>query len=195
MNMLSLYVNLIRVALVILIAMHVLKRDNKKIAPAAVALGLTFVPWLLGLMDLHLNVPTAVLFPAIVCMAVYAGSGWKYYDRFIWWDRLIHGLSGVMFVSFGITLAEKTAGASLVWKLLFGFCLSLAAHVIWEVLEYAVDCAAHTDHQRWQKAYPDRNHQPEQAIQPPGLVDTMNDMIACVIGAVVACAGWWIALA
>ena len=127
-------------------------------------------------------------------MSVYLGSGFRYYDLHVWWDRSIHFLSGIMFFSFGISLAGKVPGVGHAGTLVFSFALSLAAHEIWEVGEFLVDSIFHTDHQHWQKHSTVVNHQPEKAIQPPGLVDTMIDTIAGIIGAIVACAGWWIYL-
>lgn len=195
MDLLGIYVNLFRIALVIAIGVHLVKHDHKRIALAAVAFALTFVPWLLGLIDFQLNKLTLLLFPAVVFMAIYCGTGLKFYNRFSWWDRLIHVLSGILFFSFGVSLAQKAPGVGLAGILLFSFTMSLALHVIWEVLEYLADCITHADNQRWQKRSGDTIHLSPESVQPPGLVDTMNDIIACIIGTCIALLGWWIALA
>lgn len=192
MNIIFVYVNLIRIILVVNSVIQLFKRDYKKLSPAAISIALTFVPWLLNLMHIHINVLTEFLFPTVVFMSVYLGSGFRYYDLYSWWDRSVHFLSGILFFSFGISLTEKTPNVGLAGMLLFSFALSLASHVVWEVCEYLVDSIFHTDHQHWQKHSCVVNHQPEKAIQPPGLVDTMNDTIACIIGTLAACAGWWI---
>jgi hypothetical protein len=125
-------------------------------------------------------------------MGIYLGSGFKYYDLYSWWDRSVHFLSGILFFSFGISLTDKTPCVGLTGTLLFCFALSLALHEVWEVSEYLVDSIFHTDHQHWQKHSSVVNHQPEKAMQPPGLVDTMADAIAGIIGTMAACVGWWI---
>ncbi len=195
MNFLFLYVNLIRVILVVLTIVQLRKHDNKKLVPAVIVIVLTFVPWLLGLMHIQINVLTGFLFPTIVVMGAYLGSGYRYYDLYPWWDRSVHFLSGILFFSFGISLAEKAYGVSLTGKLVFCFALSLALHEIWEVSEFLVDSIFYTDHQHWQKHSSVVNHQPEKAVQPPGLVDTMTDTISGIIGTIVACGGWWIFMA
>lgn len=167
------------------------KHDYKKLAPTAIAIALTFLPWLLGLMYIQINAIVVFLFPTVVFMSVYLGLGFRYYDLYPWWDRSVHFLSGILFFSFGISLAEKT-DVGLVGVFVFSFSLSLALHQIWEVCEFLVDSIFHTDHQHWQKHSSVVNHQPEKAIQPPGLVDTMVDSIAGIIGSIVACVGWWI---
>lgn len=192
MKVLLIYVNLIRVILVATAIVHLCKRDNKKLVPAAAVLALTFVPWLLDIIYIPTNQLTRFLFPTIVFMAVYLGAGYRYYDRYPWWDRCVHFLSGILFFSFGISLTEKVPDISLAAKLIFSFALSLALHAIWEVAEFLMDGMLHTDHQHWQKHSQTVNHQPKKAIQPPGLVDTMTDTIAGILGAIVACGGWWI---
>ena len=190
--MVFLYVNLIRVFVVIMAAIQLLKHNFKKLAPVAITIALTFIPWLLSLIHLQVNELTGFLLPTVVFMAVYLGSGYKYYDLYPWWDRSVHFLSGILFFSFGISLAEKAPDAGLVGTLVFSVALSLSLHEIWEVCEFLVDRIFHTDHQRWQKNSSVVNHQSEKAIQPPGLVDTMTDTIASIIGTMMACVGWWI---
>lgn len=194
MSFISFYVNLIRAVLVAMAIFHLFKRDYKKLTPAAIVIALTFVPWLLGLIDIQINAPTGFLFPTVVLMAVYWGSTYRYYDLYPWWDRCVHFLSGILFFCFGMSLAEKVPEVGLAGKLVFSFALSLALHAVWEVLEFLTDCVFHTDSQRWQKHSKVVNHQPKKAIQPPGLVDTMVDTIAGIGGAVIACAGWWVFL-
>jgi hypothetical protein len=191
----QIYVNLIRAIVVVITIVQLVKRDYKKIAPAVVAIALTFVPWLLGVIHVQINTLTGLLFPAVVLMSVYLGSGFRYYDLYAWWDRIIHFLSGVLFFSFGISLTKIIPNVSLSGVLIFCSVFSLAAHEIWEVSEFLVDSIFHTDHQHWQKHSAVVNHQPDKAIQPPGLVDTMIDTISGIIGTIAACVGWWIAMA
>lgn len=179
--------------MVIISIVQLFKHDYKKLAPAAIAMALTFVPWLLSLIHIQINTLTGFLLPTIIFMAVYLGAGYRYYDVYPWWDRSIHFLSGILFFSFGISLTERVS-VGLAAKLVFSFALSLALHVVWEVLEFLVDSIFHSDSQHWQKHSKVINHQPKKAIQPPGLVDTMVDTIAGIIGAIVAFVGWWIYL-
>lgn len=194
MNFLSIYVNLIRAILVILSITQLFKRDFKKLAPAAVVLVLTFFPWLLNLIHIPTNAMTQFLFPTLVFMGVYLGAGYQFYDLYPWWDRCLHFLSGILFFSFGISLVDQLPTLSLTARLIFAFSLSLALHEVWEVAEFLIDSAFRTDHQHWQKRSKVVNHQPQKAIQPPGLVDTMVDSIAGILGAIVACVGWWVYL-
>ncbi len=192
MDFLFIYINLIRIILVVTAILQLIKHDYKKITPAAVMITLTFIPRLLSLVRMEINTLTEFLFLTVTFMAIYLGSGYRYYDLYAWWDRCIHFLSGILFFSFGISLAAMVPAVGLSGTLIFSFTLSLALHALWEVAEYLSDSFFHTDHQHWQKHSAVINHQPQKAIQPPGLVDTMNDTIAGIIGAIMACLGWWL---
>ena len=126
----------------------------------------------------------------IAFMAAYLGSKQKFYDKFAWWDRLIHFLSGILFVSFGVALSCGLMGLNRFHILLFSLALSISLHVVWEIGEYAIDSLFKTNNQRWQKRSSAILHTPATAIQPAGLVDTMNDTIVCVIGSLFACVVW-----
>jgi len=194
MDFLLIYTNIIRAIVIIMTAVQIYKHNYKKFVYAAITITLTFVPWLIGLINVRINTLTGFLYVTVVFMAMYLGQGYKYYDSYSWWDRCVHFLSGVLFFSFGITLAEKAPDAGLAGTLIFSLALSLALHEIWEVFEFIVDSIFHTNHQRWQENRFVMNHQPDKAIQPPGLVDTVSDAIANILGAIAALLGWWIHL-
>ena len=194
MDFIFYYTNLIRAIVIILSVVQINKRNYKILIPAAFVIALTFLPWLFDLIDVRINFITLILYQTVLFMAVYLGKGYKYYDLYSWWDRTVHFLSGILFFSFGVTLAEMAPEAGLIGTIAFSFTFSLASHEIWEVIEFLADCIFHTDHQRWQKNSSSVNHQPKQAIQPPGLVDTMTDTISGIIGTAIACIGWWIYL-
>jgi hypothetical protein len=124
-------------------------------------------------------------------MSLYFGGSLKFYDKFKWWDRAIHFLSGVGFVGFGIAIVRIDSGVIKWIILLFGFSFSVTLHVFWELLEYINDCVTHANAQRWQKIHNSNNHVSKNAVQPAGLVDTMNDIICCLVGATLSVIVWW----
>lgn len=191
-NFLIIYVGLIRAGMIVVTAFKLVRRDYKVLLPAAVTLVLTFVPKLLSLWHIQLNTVTQLLFPVVVVIGAFLGEGLKFYNRYAWWDRGLHVLSGILFFSFGVSLMDKAPLVGRTGVFLFSFALSLALHQLWELGEYLVDCVCHTDHQHWQKRSAVVNHQPKRALQPPGLVDTMNDSFAGLIGTTAALLGWWI---
>ncbi len=191
----TLYANLLRIALGFAAFYHLFKRNYKPLTSSACAFGLTYLPAVFERMfSYHLDSVGNILYFTIIIMTIYLGNSLKFYDRFAWWDYLIHFLSGCLFVSVGIALANRMANLNQFPILFFSFTLSITLHVIWEVLEYITDCLFHSDNQRWQKVNPTHNHQPESAIQPAGLVDTMNDTLICILGTTIACIIWWFVL-
>lgn len=194
MDFLFLYTNLIRLVVVILTAVKLYKHKYKILTPAFLTLAISFIPWLLSLIHVRINPFTVFLFQTVVFAAVYLGIGYKFYNLFPWWDRSIHFVSGIVFFGFGVSLAQKAPDAGFAGTLVFSFALSMALHEIWEVSEFIFDSIFHSDNQHWQKNSPIKNHQPEKALQPPGLVDTMTDTISSIIGTTAACIGWGIYL-
>lgn len=191
----EIFFNIVRIVLVILAVWHLFRREWKPAGSLALVLALTYLPPLLNRwLGIELDPLGGCLYVSVLVMTVYLGNTIKCYDRFSWWDRLIHLLSGVVFVNFGIALARKVDGLPIFGAVLFAFCLSITGHCIWELLEYASDCFGRSDHQRWQAHHPDINHKPAAALQPAGLVDTMNDMLLGLIGALAAAALWYLIL-
>lgn len=195
MKVLAIYENIIRIVFIILTIYYIFKHNFKSLRSAVIVFILTLVPMLLDRVFLiRADVLGNILYYTIIVMSIYLGSELKFYDRYIWWDRVLHFLCGIMFVSFGIPLARKMGITGRAWMLFFCITLSTTLHVLWEIAEYIVDAMVHTDHQRWQKHSDTHNHLSDEAVQPAGLVDTMNDIIICLIGTAAACAVWWFIL-
>ncbi|MCC8122232.1 MAG: hypothetical protein LIO58_01640 [Oscillospiraceae bacterium] len=135
-----------------------------------------------------------MVYDIVVWMALYFGNALGFYDKYKWWDRVVHFLAGIAFVGFGVTIAGATTGNVKIGLLLFGFTFSITLYVFWELLEYIGDCLFHFNAQRWQKVHASNNHKSNKAQQPAGLVDTMNDCICCIIGSVIMTGVWWMIL-
>ena len=192
MDIISIYANLIRTALIIVSIHYIFKRQYKYLISTAAVFVLTFLPCFLDrVFGIRIDAVGGFLYISIIVMTMYLGNVLKFYDRYFWWDIAIHFLSGIAFVNFGIALCQKVPGLSSFNILFFSFTFSIALHAVWEVLEYASDCIIHSDNQRWQKVSPTVNHASESAIQPAGLVDTMKDIIYGIAGAAVSCLIWW----
>lgn len=189
-------VRLILIFQAILLALavfHIFKHQYKEMKAALIALLLSFLPMLLDKwVYVNVDIVSTFLYLTIIFMALYLGSSLRFYDRYKWWDRTIHFLSGAAFVGFGIAIVDKSIGVSTWLALLFSFTFSVTLHVFWEVLEYISDCITHGNAQRWQFINAAINHVSLKAIQPAGLVDTMNDFICCISGSVLAVIIWWI---
>ncbi len=195
MKNLTLYEEVFQYVLLVLAIWHLYKRDWKKIKAVAAVLILSFVPAAMSaLFQMHTDMFSRIIYLAVLLMSLYLGSTLKFYDKYKWWDRSVHFLSGVCFFGFGMAVAASHSGITKMGVLLFGFTFSVTLHVFWEVSEYLCDCIMHSNAQRWQKINASNNHISATAIQPAGLVDTMNDLICCLCGSVLTILIWWLIL-
>lgn len=189
---LMIFIQIIRIILIVMTGYYVYKHNYKVILPAIAVFLLTFLLFLLNKV-FHLTIDTfgSILYIVVIFMSLFLGSALRLYDRYAWWDRVIHFLSGVVFISFGIAILNRAGDLGKFSILFFSFAFSNTLHIWWEIGEYISDYFFHTDHQRWQKHNKTVNHLPKNAIQPAGLVDTMNDILLCNAGSIAACVVWW----
>ena len=120
----------------------------------------------------HVRLPMAFL--AAISLFVFAtlflGEVFSFYDRFWWWDVLLHvssaigfGIIGFVFVFY---LFEGDRYAAPPWALaLIAFSLAVTIGVLWEIFEFAMDQLFGLN------------------MQKSGLVDTMWDLIVDCGGA------------
>jgi hypothetical protein len=174
---------------------HVYKQQYIKMLLATGAFALTFLLLLLDKVFLiKPDIFGGLLYISIVFMTVYLGEGFRLYDKIFWWDILAHILAGIVGVNFGIAISMKFENMNKFYILLFSFTFSLALQTIWEVFEYTSDRLFNTNCQKWKGNNPFANHSAKSEVQPVGLVDTMNDTIACMIGTLASCIVWWYVL-
>ena len=131
-----------------------------------------------------------ILFIIIILFAVL-GEGFKFYQKFYWWDLLLHFVAGICFVSIGLGMAKCVPDLKLKHMLIFGFMFALSLHVIWEVFEFLCDMIFNLNMQRWHFA-PDMPDSYGKIInaRTPGVIDTMTDFIANITGAFLMCVGY-----
>ena len=102
------------------------------------------------------------------------GEAADYYNRFWWFDLVLHSSSGILigmvgFVIIYFFLYTNRISANPLMVAVFSVSFSLAAGAIWEVFEFMMDLVFGFN------------------MQKSGLVDTMSDLIvnflgACVVG-------------
>jgi len=189
----------VRVILVLLAIYYVYIRNFKILITVVTVLILTFLLWFIeSIFDIKIDPLGHVLYLIILVMGVYLGEGLKFYDKYFWWDRVIHFFAGIAFVSFGIALANTIESLGNLATLFF--CLTLAAflHVTWEIAEYVTDLIKGSNHQRWQKQKSKETNRlkitKKPANQPAGLIDTMSDTMICMSSATITCIVWWFIL-
>lgn len=127
-----------------------------------------------------LNVRDDLFYCGIVFVyfASPVGSILDMYRRFGPYDKIIHFISGILLASLGAMIAAgilkravasfKSSRASMLPQVIFAFFFSSACAGIWEIFEFVADKVAGGEMQR-------------------GMVDTLTDMIAGNVGAMVYC--------
>ena len=166
-------------------------------AAALVGFLLTFIPSLITrykLMPMPALLQT--VYVVFVYLAMFFGEILHFYDRFAWWDSMLHFTSGIMFAMVGyLVFLALNKDTELRGKLhpacivLFAVIFSIACGVIWEIFEFTGDCLLGMNMQRWQNNIPANEWaalQNATNLSNPGLMDTMKDFIMDTAGAVVA---------
>lgn len=107
--------------------------------------------------------------------SLFLGEIRSYYERFWWWDALLHTASGLVMGILGFALVyvlnrerrtELTMSPFFIG--LFSFSFAMTIGVVWEIFEFAMDSFFGMN------------------MQKSGLVDTMGDLIVNTVGALVS---------
>lgn len=127
-----------------------------------------------GIFSERFNVRLPLSFLAAISLFVFGtlflGEVFDFYERFWWWDILLHGLSAIAFGLIGFLfvfyLFQGDTYAAPPWALgLIAFCFAIAIGVIWEIFEFLMDQSFGMN------------------MQKSGLTDTMGDLIVDSLGA------------
>jgi hypothetical protein len=111
------------------------------------------------------------------------------YNKFFWWDDLLHTISGVIIGFIGFIVVYKinykyNMDINPLLIAIFSFTFAVSMGVIWEIFEFASDVIIGTAHQKWD--LPDTEILMGKPYQGSGVRDTMSDLILDSIGALVA---------
>lgn len=160
-----------RIILLVNMAYLVVKGDWLNVVVLLSGLAITFIPYIMKRW-LHTEL-TQALSSFIVLFGMlsqWLGTYMRAYDYLFWWDILLHGLSGILISLFGIILLIWIDKEGVVFKhklnvviSIFMFLTGAASAVFWEIFEYTGDTFFGTN------------------AQLGSLVDTMEDMIICVV--------------
>ncbi|NRZ97369.1 hypothetical protein [Clostridium tetanomorphum] len=142
-----------------------------------VALILTFLPEILAkILKTKLNELMSFSIVFFMFISLYLGTLKNFY-RFIWWDTMLHLISGLILGLLAIVLMENLnmenfSSHLLNPKFIFLYILSFVAlcGVIWEIYEFTVDTLFGLD---------------MQGASFTGVVDTMEDLIADLVGGII----------
>ncbi len=122
-----------------------------------------------------LSIPNYFIVAIVFFLAatLFFGEASGFYEKFWWWDLLLHGFSAIGFGILGFVIllylcqsSKLTASSFLISFFAFSFAIAIGA--LWEIFEYAADQTLGTN------------------MQKSGLPDTMTDLIIDSVGALVA---------
>ncbi|MBL1436107.1 MAG: hypothetical protein COB08_007905 [Rhodobacteraceae bacterium] len=138
---------------------------------ALFTLGLTFIPILF---EERLGVRLPLTFAALIVVFLFAtlflGEVGGFYEKFWWWDVLLHSGSAIGFGLIGYVLVfmlfegDRFAAPPMALAFL-AFSIAVSIGAIWEIFEFSMDSLLGMN------------------MQKTGLVDTMWDLIVNTIGA------------
>jgi len=134
----------------------------------------TLLPWFLA-RTYQIFVPIGFEFALVlfVYAALFLGEVHSFYERFWWWDVVLHAGSGMTigFIGFLIPYSLYRDGRFQAQPFLIAFLsfsIAIAIGALWEIFEFAMDSTLGFN------------------MQKNGLVDTMWDLIVNVVGALIA---------
>jgi uncharacterized membrane protein YjdF len=141
---------------------------------AIITFVLTLFPFFLQ-QRFKLSIPNyfvvAIIF--FISASLFFGEVSNFYEKFWWWDMLLHSLSALGFGILGFVImlyltqsSKLTASPFLI--AFFSFCFALAMGTTWELYEFFMDETFGTN------------------MLKSGLVDTMTDLIIDAVGAIIA---------
>lgn len=167
-------VNVIRATLVLALLVAIWEQRWSAGFVAVLTFALSMVPEYVGR---RLGVRLPLGFIAAITFFLFAtlflGEVLDFYNRFWWWDVVLHGGSamgfGLIGVIFALFLFEGDRYAAPPWALsLIGFTFAMTIGAVWEIFEFAMDQSF------------------GMTMQKNGLVDTMWDLIVDAVGAATA---------
>lgn len=163
--------NCIRILLVANIAYLAIIKDWTNVIAVTGAVAASFFPQIIKIIT-KVDTPTSFnLFGiAFVILSQWAGTYLRAYDSIPGWDKFLHGMSGILVGLFGFILIAWIDRKALLFEnkaygltSLIVFLTACSSAVWWEMCEYYGDKYLGTN------------------AQLGSLVDTMDDMIICVV--------------
>lgn len=119
---------------------------------------------------LKIKIPTgfSTTFILFIIFSLVLGSHYNFYERFSWWDDVLHAFYGAAFALIGFLVIQYISTRRGIENdaliiCLFSFCFSVTFGVIWEIYEFSYDTIT------------DGNMQSTEIGR--GVNDTMHDLI------------------
>lgn len=170
--------NIIRILIILITTFLIFKREYKNIGILVLTMLLTFYDvFVEKILKIKLENNLKISIILFIFAAQCLGTALGFYGKFLWWDTMLHTLSGVIFFFVGETVIKQLNNSSedknISRKTIiaFGICFSLATGVIWELFEFFVD------------SFLGQNMQIAKGlVGQDAIKDTMVDLISVTVG-------------
>ena len=180
--------NIVRLVLIALFIRSCIINDHSQDLVIILTFIMTYYPSILEKrFGVYLPARLEIIMTLFIFAAQILGEMNGFYDKFFWWDTILHLTSGIILGLFGFLfvylLNEKgdaNVNLSPVFVVIVAFCVAITVGVFWEIFEFSADRLLGYNMQRFREPWQD------------GLVDTMGDLIIDTVGAFIACVGGWI---
>ena len=145
----------------------------------------------------NITIPTVfqIFLLLFIFASMYLGEIHRFFDKFSWWDTMLHSFSAMTLAYIGFLLIfTLNKDENMHLKLspffiaLFSFCFAIMMGTMWEIFEYIGDSLFNVNMQK-ARNLADINGIMDSRL---GVIDTMKDLIVDTIGAfVVAIIGYY----
>jgi len=173
--------NTIRALIIILIIFMVYKRNYEYAGILIITMVLTFYEGFLGkILKITLSEKLKISLILFIAGAQIFGTVLEFYHKFLWWDTMLHLVSGIIAYFVGETVIkqinEKTTKAKISTIIIIAFSIffALASGVVWEMFEFVIDISLGQDMQIT-----------EGLSGRDAVMDTMIDLISLTLGIII----------
>lgn len=173
--------NIIIIVLILIFALtvsliNIFKGDTTTSLKALIIIPIVFIPTILRkLFKIKFRYILETIIILFIFFSYYLGYVFNIYHELVGYDKIIHGVSGLVtcfFALFILKQSKKYREEDKWFNILFCIYFSMTIAILWEFLEFADDKFLGKD---------------EQSVKTTGVDDTMYDLLVALIGSIVFC--------
>lgn len=179
-NLNKIITNIVRILIVLIAIFLISQKEFKNLGILAITMLLTFYDKIVEkVLKIKLEDKLKISLIIFIFAAQCIGTVLGFYGRFLWWDTMLHTISGIIFFFLGEAIIKQMNNEKVKGELnniiiiAFAVCFSLSTGVIWEIFEFFVDSLLG---QNMQVA--------KGLIGQEAVMDTMIDLISVTVGTI-----------
>lgn len=179
-NLNKIITNIVRILIVVIAIFLISQKEFKNLGILAITMLLTFYDKIVEkVLKIKLEDKLKISLIIFIFAAQCLGTVLGFYGKFLWWDTMLHTISGVIFFFVGEAIIKQMSNEKVKGELnkkiiiAFAVCFSLSTGVIWEIFEFLVDSLLG---QNMQVA--------KGLIGQEAVMDTMIDLISVTVGTI-----------